>query len=148
MFWLVSGKGRRRPFCPDDEWAGLTGHFSLPLSLSFSPSLFPLLFLLPLHLHPSSNSKPQFVSSEWGPGDGFHQVTDLSATARGKTPQTLGNARRPTAGETRLKRHLYLLGSQQRAAPIYLCNRGLCLHFSENCSHFPIQLESENFLIP
>lgn len=53
MFWLVSGKGRRRPFCPDDEWAGLTGHFSLPLSLSlsFPRSLRPFLFLLPLH-HP------------------------------------------------------------------------------------------------
>lgn len=53
MFWPVSGKGRRRPFCPDDEWAGLTGHFSLPLplSLSFSRYLHPVLFLLPLH-HP------------------------------------------------------------------------------------------------
>lgn len=113
MFWLVSGKGRRRPFCPDDEWAGLTGHFSLPLSLFHSLSLAPSVLSSSSCLSTTpSDSKPQFVPSDWGPGDGFHQVTDLLASARGKTPQTLSNARRTTAGETRLKRHLYLLGSQ------------------------------------
>lgn len=39
MFWLVSGKGRGWPFCPHDEWAWLTGHFSL--LLFFSPSFPP-----------------------------------------------------------------------------------------------------------
>lgn len=114
MFWLVSGKGRRRPFCPDDEWAGLTGHFSLALSLFQSLSLVPCLLFscFCLSTPPLPNSKPQFAPSNWRPGDGFHQVTDLLASARGKTPQTFSNARRPTARETRLKRHLYLLGSQ------------------------------------
>lgn len=40
-FWLVSRKGRRRPFCPDDEWTRLTGHFSLTLTLFHSLSLLP-----------------------------------------------------------------------------------------------------------
>lgn len=52
MFWLVSGKGQKRPFCPNDKWAGLAGHFSLPLSftliLSFPPSTpLPPTFSLP-----------------------------------------------------------------------------------------------------
>lgn len=33
MFRPVSRKGQRRPFSPDDEWAGLTGHLSHALSL-------------------------------------------------------------------------------------------------------------------
>lgn len=85
----------------------LSPSLSFTLLLSFPPS-FPLPPASPPPLHP----KPQFVPSDCGPEDGFHQVTDLSASARGKTPQTLGNARRPTAGKMRLKHHLYLLGSQ------------------------------------
>lgn len=95
MFWLVSGKGQRRPFCPNDKWAELTGHLSLPLSLTLS--LLPSI-LSSFSYISTSNPKPQFVPSVSGPGDWFHQVTDLSVSARGKTPQTLCNARRPTAG--------------------------------------------------
>lgn len=144
MFWLVSGKGRRRPFCPDDEWVGLTGHFSLALSytlfLSFPPSS-----RLPPASPPPSNPKPQFVSSDWGPADGStrwqiyrhrHEVKRLKPSVTPKDP----------------------LPGRQDWSAIYICwgpikgqhispQQGT-LHFSENCSHFPIQLESKNFLIP
>lgn len=134
MFWLVSGKRGRRPFYPDDEWAMLTGHFSPTPSLSLcsSHSQRCPLSLLPLH-YPSTIC---FLLQ--GPGDGFHLVTDLVASARGKTPQTFSNTRRPTTRETRLKFHLYLLGSQNGAAPIYLSYTGL--HFSGN--YFSVHLES------
>ena len=46
-FWPVSGKDRR-PFCPDDKWGGLTGHFSLSLSLHSSSPSPPLLLPPPL----------------------------------------------------------------------------------------------------
>lgn len=138
MFWLVSGKWGRRPFYPDDEWAMLTGHFSLtPLSFSLV-FLFSALSSLPSASPlPLPNLKPQFASLQ-ALGDGFHLVTDLVASARGKTPQTFSNTRRPTTRETRLKLHLYLLGSQNRAAPIYLSSTSL--HFSGN--YFSVHLES------
>lgn len=65
-FWLVSRKGRRRPFCPDDEWTRLTGHFSLTLTLFHSLSLLPcVLFSGSHHLHsPLPDSKPQFAPSD------------------------------------------------------------------------------------
>lgn len=46
---------------------------------------------------------PQTDSTRWQIYWHRHEV---------KTPQTLSNAQRPTPGETRLKRHLYLLGSR------------------------------------
>lgn len=138
MFWLVSGKGGRRPFYPDDEWAMLTGHFSLTPSLSLSVLLILSVVLSPFCL---STTPPQPEATICfllqGPGDGFHLVTDLVALVRGKTPQTFSNIRRPTSRETRLKLHLYLLGSQNGAAPIYLYTSP---HFSGNYSS--VHLES------
>ena len=113
MFWLVSGKGQRRPFCPDDEWAGLTGHFFLPFSPSLTLSLLPSILSSSssISIHPPTPSH-DLLPPTWGawrlipPGDRF------IASARGKTPQTLCNARDPLRGERRLKHHLYLLGSR------------------------------------
>lgn len=143
MFWLVSGKGEKRPFYPDDEWAMLTGHFSLTPSLSLCSTHSQ-------HSHLSfcfSTTPPQPEATICfllqGPGDGFHQVTDLVASARGKTSQTFSNTRRPTTRKTRLKLHLYLLGSQNRPAPIYLSYTSL--HFSGN--YFSVHLESLFFLL-
>lgn len=136
MFWLVSGKGGRRPFYPDDEWAVLTGHFSLTPSFS----LFIFSIVLPPFCLSTTPPQPEATICfllQW-PGDGFHLVTDLVALARGKTPQTFSNTKRPTTRETRLKLHLYLLGSQNSSAPIYLSYRSL--HFSGN--YFSVHLES------
>lgn len=151
MFQLVSRKTWRQPFCLDDKWVQLTGHFSFLLFyslFSFHPFLLPSFlhsFLLPLS--PLTNQKPQFVPPDCGPGDGFHQVTDLSASARGKTPQTLGNSRRPTAGEMRSV--IYICWGSSKGQLTYISTTGDSVCMSQKIaltSH--IQLESQNFLIP
>lgn len=94
MFRLVSRKKWRRPFCPYDLWAGLTGHFSLLLFAPFFLRFLPAFFFVLL-----SSQKPLFAFFRW---DGFHQVTDLSASAWSKTLQLPGNTQRPTAREIRV----------------------------------------------
>lgn len=82
MFGPVSRKGQRRPFNPDDEWAGLTGHLSLALSLFhlflgffWNPApFFPSLLQPPTPHHPSQLQTSLRFLWQWGgfhPGDWF-----------------------------------------------------------------------------
>lgn len=87
MFRPVSRKGQRRPFNPDDEWAGLTGHLSLALSLfhsflGFFWNLAPFFSLLFGNL-PLPTTHPDMPVSFDGEADPI-QVTDLLTPAAGK----------------------------------------------------------------
>lgn len=115
----------------------LTGHFSHSLFLAVPFILSVVLFPFCLSTTPPQPEVTICFLLQ-GPGDGFHLVTDLVASARGKTPETFSTTRRPTTRETRLKLHLYLLDSQNGAAPIYLSYTSL--HLSGN--YFSVHLES------
>lgn len=151
MFWLVSEKGQRRPFCPDDEWAGLTGHFSFSPSLSLShclsflPSILSTSSSISIHLPTRSHNLfpptwgPETDSTRWQIYRRRHEVKRLKLSVTPGDPLPGGGEIEAPfiSAEVPVKGSSYISPQQ-----------GLCLHFSENCSHFPIQLESWNFLIP
>lgn len=143
VFWLVSGKGRRRPFCPNDKWAGLTGHFSLLRSLSL---FFPFLFILSSASWFFNPSPPPTQSYDLLPPTQDRETDSIRWQIYGhrheaKRLKTLGNAKRPTAMRGDWS-SIYVYQGLTKGQLLYIYAKGDCLHFSEYCSCYPLELES------